>query len=126
MRFRAYVDGGANNYKKGFGYGSFKIYFNDLVLISNHFELSKARTSNEAEFLSMIELLKYIKEKDEDSYWKIFADSNLVVKALNKKFHIHAENLVPLYREAINLFDSIKHIDLEWVSRKIIVKELGH
>ena len=125
LNFKAYVDGGANNYKKGFGYGSFKIYYEDIEIFDYRFELKTAKTSNEAEILSMIKLLTFInKYANKDSNWTIYADSQLVVRSLNNKVNIHAENLKPLFKIAKDLL--IDRIKIIWVSREKIVKELGH
>lgn len=68
-------------------------------------------TNNENEYRSMILVLQ--KAQDGDF---IFADSQLVVMQLLKKWKVKKVHLYPLFIEARKLFDS-KKITVEWISR---------
>ncbi len=123
----AYVDGGCNNKTKSHGYGSFIILGKDCVIASETFILP-AKTSNQAEYMSFIKLLNYIKRIPDykKSKWIIYSDSRLVVKQVTNGWRVNSPNLKELNKEAIKLYYSMENVFLVWTSRKEIVKFLGH
>lgn len=121
-----FTDGGFNNLTKTNGYGSFKIFSNNEEIVKR-MDLAGISSSNEAEYLTLIRLLQYIKENyPEDITIKIFGDSKLIVNQVNGIWKIREERLFPYYKTSTDLFNSFKSITLVWVPRNIIVKQLGH
>lgn len=123
----AYVDGGCDNKTKSHAYGSFVILGKDQVIASQIF-LLPAKTSNEAEYMSLIKLLKFIKNLTDyqRNKWIIYSDSKLVVKQVTNGWRVHSPNLKELNKEAIKLYNSMGNVSLFWVSRKEVYKFLGH
>lgn len=129
LSFKAYSDGGANNMYHNNGYGSFRIFYEDIEVAYQKLKFEDARTSNEAEYMTMLSLLRFIRDYSKENknfFWTVYADSKLVVKQLTKKYQVNAENLIGLNREGKELLNEIKNIEIVWVPRKEIVKILGH
>ena len=121
-----FCDGGCNNVTKSNAYGSFKI-FSDKEEVLKRTEYNFIKSSNEAEYQTFMDLLYYIKENfPENIDVKIFSDSMLLVNQVNKRWNVKADNMLIFNGSAVNLFNSFDSISLEWVTRKIIVKQLGH
>jgi ribonuclease HI len=123
-----YVDGGCNNQKNKGAYGSFAILSGDELIHSETFILDQCKTSNEAEYMSLIKLLEYITNypnKDKFS-WNITSDSKLMVNQINGIYRCSAKNLWILYRKSLELLQYIHKVALFWKGRKHIVAILGH
>jgi ribonuclease HI len=126
MNIIAYTDGGYNNINKSNAYGSFKV-FSEKEEILKRIEYNFIHSSNEAEYQTIIELLHFLKENyPEDIDVKIFADSKLMVNQITGLWKVRAENIKAFHETATGLFFSFDKISLDWVTRKIIVKQLGH
>lgn len=121
----AWVDGGCrgNNDKDAvrFAYGSYKILL-DHEVVARKFDLSSARTSNEAEYLSLIQLLQDPALPDAAT---ILTDSGLLVGHLEKGWRVKADNLKQLHQQARKLLRR-KRALLVQVPRDEIVAQLGH
>jgi ribonuclease HI len=117
-----WVDGGCRNQGKANritweGYGS----FSDGERVT-HFELPDAGTNNEAEYQSLLQLLKTLSARCKAT---IYTDSRLMVGQLTDDWKVKAERLKPLVEQALaELKRTGAH--LQWVPRKEIVKQLGH
>lgn len=122
-----FVDGGCNNITHSNSYGSF-IIFNKNGFAEHKTFVLKTRTSNEAEYESLIMLLEYILEFEghEDYFWRIYSDSKLIVNQMIGKWGIRAKNLKPLHKKAVELLNRIPHRWLDWTSRKNVESVLGH
>lgn len=126
MDLVCYTDGGYNNVSKTNGYGSFRIYDPALDVIIR-LKFDTINSSNEAEYQTMIELLKYLLEfYPLESNVSIYSDSKMMVNQLNKLWQVRAENLMPLYLMADTLMEKFNNITLTWVGRSNLVRELGH
>lgn len=126
IELTCFCDGGCNNTTKSNAYGSFKI-FSDKEELVKRINYGFVNSSNEAEYQTLIELLKYIKENyPYEIRIKIFGDSKLIVNQVNGTWKLKEERLFPYYKMATDLFSSFEHVSLVWVPRKIIVKQLGH
>lgn len=123
---KCYVDGGYRNDGSKdsnlSGYGSYKFYLENGLTETRSFKLPLARSNNEAEYLSLIELLTSGLESFNDKII-IYMDSQLVVNQVNNRWKVNYKNLQIL-------LDKIKSLnlnfELEWIPRESIVKELGH
>ncbi len=75
----------------------------------------KGITNNEAEYLAVIEALKFV---EDDSNVTVFSDSKLVVNQIKMEWHIKEERLRKLFEEVLSLIKE-KNIDfkIEWIPR---------
>ena len=86
------------------------------------FNFSNARTSNEAEYLTLIALLSSLEEKASPT---VYCDSKLLIGQLTRAWRVKAENLKPLHKQAKNLLKRTK-ARLAWIPRGEMVERLGH
>ncbi len=116
-----WVDGGClfqdGSGRERLAYGS---YCNGHSI--ERFNFSNARTSNEAEYLTLIALLSSLKN---DTASVVHTDSKLMVGQLTKGWKVKSENLKPLHGFTRELLRSSR-ARLTWVPRKQIVARLGH
>ncbi len=126
MEVVCFVDGGFNNKTKSNGYGSFKVLSAEEEVIKR-LDYVGLSSSNEAEYETLIRLLKYLIENyHEDVTVKIFADSKLMVMQVNRLWEVKAQNLKQFHSLVSGLFTEFNDISLSWIPRTIIVKQLGH
>lgn len=131
MKYTCYTDGGYDNVNKRNGYGSFRIKsdFDDTTIRHIY---PTIQSSNEAEYQTFTDLLKFlIINIPEGSHNEvlIISDSRLLVNQVNCDWKVKAGNLVRYYKESQVLLAELSKncaIKLIWMSRKVLVKELGH
>jgi len=99
-----YTDGGEGSY-------CFVILEKNIV---KRFK-KKGITNNEAEYLAVIEALKFV---EDNSTITIFSDSKLIVNQIKMEWHIKEERLRKLFEEVLSLIKE-KNIDfnIEWIPR---------
>jgi ribonuclease HI len=121
-----YIDGGYDNINKRNPYISFKVYDDNGNLVT-HVERATvpATTNNEAEYWALIHCLNYLQT---NASWSneihtIYSDSSLLVNQVMGKWVINKPHLAKLVSYVYSYDVKYK---LLWVSRKTIVKELGH
>lgn len=117
----AWCDGGGDNIHKSNFYCSFRI--EDYV---ERFYDLRVRSVNESEYLALIYLLEYLYKNNIQSEIEIHSDSALVVNQVNKVWKVRAKNLLPYLVRINNLLEHLPNIKISWVSRKEIVRVLGH
>jgi len=125
---KAYVDGGCNNRTKKGAYGSFAVFGKDELIRSETFNLP-ATTSNQAEYMSMIELLKYLtyNRRMKNKKVVVYSDSRLVVNQIANGWRTREPTLKKLNRRAKGLYKGLKqNVELVWVGRENIEAVLGH
>ncbi len=120
-----YTDGGYKQNRKPKGYGSFAIFENDELIKMSHFDLAESKTSNESEYLSLIELLKYLETNHKREQSFIYMDSKLVYSQVENKWKVLADNLKIYYSLVLSLKKELK-VKLIWIRRNKIVSVLGH
>jgi ribonuclease HI len=79
------------------------------------------RTNNYAEYLGLIELLNYIRTQDNIVKIDIYGDSKLVVEQVNGRWKCKSNNLKPLWKTAVTLFEYLtttKYLTINWVPRE--------
>ena len=79
-------------------------------------------TNNEAEYMAIIESLKYIdnyiKSTGDESPWMILSDSNLAIMQSSGLWKCRAENLIPYLQQVQYYVDNLPvNIEFKWVSR---------
>lgn len=73
-------------------------------------------TNNEAEYLGVIEALKFV---EENSKITILSDSKLIVNQIKMEWHIKEERLRKLFQEVLLLVKEKKiEFTIEWVPRE--------
>jgi ribonuclease HI len=133
-------DGGTRsnqNPDKRRGYGSFKVfYYEHLLMHYSHIQFGN-RTNNESEYLALINALfhtiKWFQERkselDEVNAIYIYTDSQLVVNQLAGNWKVGSQ-LKQLNEHAKALLEDLKakglSISFRPVRRKTIVHNLGH
>jgi ribonuclease HI len=123
-----FSDGGSYNNQHGDkrdAYGSFMV---ETEKKQHRFKYGN-KTNNEAEYLTLIKALYYIKNKRTEKEFVLFTDSQLITKQLDDTWRCKNEKLQPLYQEAKDLVNSIndgKHVVIAWVDNKKMKKVLGH
>ena len=116
-----WVDGGCSNHnasgrdRKAYGSCS------DGVSVQR-FTFPDAKTSNEAEYRTLIELLSTLQDGAAPT---TRMDSKLLVGQLTKGWRVRAENLKPLHKRAKELMRSTR-ARLTWVPRTEVFAKLGH
>jgi ribonuclease HI len=129
-----YIDGGCKMRPAGpVAYGSILKEWLDTahneaitdVVLTNleTFNLPQAHTNNEAEYGALLRLLRRGNLTAED--W-IFTDSQLLIGHLTKGWNVRAENLRPLFQEALTLLAQQGSPKLRRVPRAEIFRKVGH
>ncbi len=109
MKLRIYTDGGARGNPGIAGYG---IWIEDENG-KGVFEEAKflgVKTNNEAEYLGLIGALTWIGENKIETEVEINSDSQLLVRQMQGKYKVKAENLKKLWLVAQNLSENKKII----------------
>lgn len=73
-------------------------------------------TNNEAEYEALILGLRFAKAQGAREV-TVRGDSQLVIRQLQGRYRVNAENLAPLYDQAKELLDGFEAIDLAWLAR---------
>lgn len=115
-----HCDGGCNNHTHSGGYGSFKA--GDHLERLTH---PTAKTSNEAEYLTLLAALRWLGANASGERWVILSDSQLVVNQVAGFWQARA-HLKPLCAEAKRLYFGLENVRLQWTPRAEIAKVLGH
>ena len=113
MRIRVFTDGGARGNPGVAGYGIYIEDENKKTL----FEEAKflgVKTNNEAEYLGLIGALDWINNNAKEAEIEVNSDSQLLVRQMQGKYKVKAENLKKLWLIAQNLCNN----------KKIIFKEI--
>lgn len=124
-----YADGGSYNNQTSDrkAYGSFLVEGEKeqhRFTYGNH-------TNNEAEYMTLIKALEYIKNHREEKEFVIFTDSQLITKQIGGTWKCKNIKLNPLYNESKSLLDTLnngngKQVVLAWTDNKKMKKVLGH
>lgn len=102
MRIRVFTDGGARGNPGVAGYGIYIEDENKKTL----FEEAKflgVKTNNEAEYLGLIGALDWINSNAKEAEIEVNSDSQLLVRQMQGKYKVKAENLKKLWLLAQNL-----------------------
>lgn len=74
-------------------------------------------TNNVAEWGGLLNCLRHLEDVGWNGELEIFGDSQLVIKQLKGEYQCRAENLIPLYKEALGLLENWTWSST-WVERK--------
>lgn len=119
-----YCDGGCrgNGTENPECYGSYKIDNGVPVLT----EFPTLKTNNQAEYQSLITVLKMLLDKPNDQEVTIKIDSALVYYQLMGRWKIKNDALRELYRQAHTLFQETDNVALTLISGAEMKWVLGH
>lgn len=128
--FMIVFDGGSLG-NPGKGYGSFEITSKgDPYHVADRMEYGDNLTNNQAEYMTLIEALKWLSAdlgaESKQATVKIFGDSKLVVSQINGVWKVKNQNMIPLVKEAKELFRKFGTCTIEWHPRAKSVERLGH
>jgi ribonuclease HI len=121
----AYCDGGGNNKTKKDFYGSFVVDGREIKRYYYDLHAPFVKTTNEAEYETLILLLEYL-QLNNLSDIQIHCDSRLVVNQINGEWRVLNPEIEKYWLKAVTLINQLRNVRIEWVSRKVIVKVLGH
>jgi len=113
MRIRVFTDGGARGNPGIAGYGIY-IEDGDKKTLFEEAKFLGVKTNNEAEYLGLIGALDWIDNNLTEAEIEINSDSQLLVRQMQGKYKVKAENLKKLWLLAQNLSKN----------KKIIYKEI--
>jgi ribonuclease HI len=125
-----YTDGG---YRPSTGaYGSFRIENDKGQLwellrmdLNPRKHYDGAKTNNQAEYCILFEALLYCLSRNFKSL-KVYSDSQLMVKQLNKEYAIKNEILARWAANIWDIWEDFDNIELEHVPREVLVEKVGH
>jgi len=109
MKVSVYTDGGSRGNPGHSGFGV-AIYDENKQIVAKLSKYIGIKTNNEAEYSALIDSLTWL--RDNASLHSItnvsfFSDSQLMVRQLQGKYKVKAENIKPLFNQAKSLLDSL-------------------
>lgn len=129
LDFEIVFDGGSLG-NPGKGYGSYEIMSQGEVYRLAREEFGGSITNNQAEYMTLIEALKWLTSDLGDDRSRatvgIHGDSKLVVSQINGVWKVKNERMIPLVKEAKDLFGQFKKCTITWHPRAKSVAKLGH
>lgn len=106
-KLNIYTDGGARGNPGPAAYGVVIKTNQNQTLYEQGQSIGKA-TNNEAEYQGLIEALRWLNNSQvKANQFNFYLDSNLVVKQMQGKFKVKANNLKPLWQEAKKLAQNL-------------------
>lgn len=128
--FNIVFDGGSLG-NPGLGYGSYEITSDgEPYHFVDRMEHGKDLTNNQAEYMTLIAALRWLSkdlgEARKQASVTIYGDSKLVVSQINGVWKVKNANMVPLVKEAKELFKEFGSCTIEWHPRAKSVERLGH
>ena len=111
----------------GVVYGSIIIYNGDNLILypKTTFVFDSNRTSNEAEYLTVIQGLEIALELGIREL-RIISDSLLIVNQVKGLYRVRAPHLQPYVTQIREMLYTLDSYELDKVHRDIIVEHLGH
>lgn len=100
----------------------------DLDGIVRHDILYKAATVNQAEYGSMLMVLRHIFQESESArgwmdHVRIYGDSQLVISQMNGKYKVTNSDLLPLWMEGVNMVYLLSrkgiNVTFHWIKRAV-------
>jgi len=106
MKLKIFFDGSSHGNPGPSGIGII-VYDENLREVTRFSEYVGFRTNNEAEYLALKKSLEIALELGVDEV-ELYSDSELLVKQINKEYHVRNEKLSRLYREIQDFMKFIK------------------
>ncbi len=118
MNINVYTDGGSRGNPGPSGYG-LVVYDDGQKILFQESKYLGIKTNNEAEYSGLIGALNWInnnKNSLEISQINFYADSQLMIRQMQKKYKVKAPNLIPIFNQAQDL--------IKLISLPIIFKDI--
>jgi ribonuclease HI len=129
LRYTIVFDGGSLG-NPGKGYGSYEIMSEGEPVRLSREEFGGRITNNQAEYMTLIEALKWLAADLDDTRSKatveINGDSQLVINQINGTWKVKNERMAPLVAQARELLRQFGKAKISWHPRAESVKRLGH
>lgn len=120
--YTIFCDGGN---KKGVIYGSFKVFAHDGAEVTHKQIVFGEGTSNLAEYLTLIEALRYTRRRDYKNI-VVFTDSALVKHQIEGKWKCNYDHLKRARNTARKILKDFDSWKIKHTARNTIVGILGH
>lgn len=125
-----YFDGGSYGNGTEFqGYGSYQVDGGpNLQHLALRMDFGSPVTCNQAEYLSLIAALKWLRHHVEpkETHLSVWSDSLLVVSQVQKRWKTRVAHLKELRDEAKELLQPYLTWELKWYGRENSVRRFGH
>ena len=118
-----FVDGG---FKANMAYGSGIIANNVEILFHEKWDFPKARTNNQAEYLSLIHILRHLLDHFNQRNIKVFIDSQLVERQIKGTNRVNDPYLMAYKNTATIILGQFNHASLEHIPGTLMKGILGH
>lgn len=129
LTYEIVFDGGSLG-NPGKGYGSYEIMSQGEVYRLQREEFTGSLTNNQAEYMTLIEALTWLADDLGENRTKatvtIHGDSKLVVSQINGVWKVKNERMIPLVKQAKDLFRQFGKCTITWHPRAKSVEKLGH
>jgi len=106
MKLKIFFDGSSHGNPGPSGIGII-VYDEDFREVNRFSEYVGVRTNNEAEYLALKKSLEIALKLSADEV-ELYSDSELLVRQMNREYHVRDEKLSRLYREIQDLTKNIK------------------
>lgn len=109
MNINVYTDGGSRGNPGHSGCGVV-IYDSSQKILFKESKYLGIKTNNEAEYLGLINALNWIIENKKSfdiSQINFYADSQLMIRQMQKKYKVKAPNLIPIFNQVQDLVNSL-------------------
>ena len=125
---KIYFDGGARPTNPGKGYGSYEIVSDTINRKIEKREFGEPLTNNQAEYLALIEALKWLVHQTEDmeTHLRIFSDSKLVVMQVQGSWKTKCAHIKELTGEVKKFLSMFDKWEIHWHGRAHNVERFGH
>jgi len=109
MNINVYTDGGSRGNPGPSGYG-LVIYDDNQKILFQESKYLGIKTNNEAEYSGLIGALNWVNNNQDYlriSQINFHADSQLMIRQMQKKYKVKAPNLIPIFNQAQDLVNLI-------------------
>lgn len=115
--YRVYTDGGARGNPGPAAFG-FVVYDGDGREIHRHGERIGVATNNTAEYCGLISALRWVVNNvDVCDRITFHTDSDLIARQMLKTYRVKSTHLIPLHKEARELFERLGDARIEHIRR---------
>ena len=121
MHYKGYFDGSSKGNPGPAQCGWAVLDLDENIIHHESRTGDEPRTNNYAEYMGLIELLKYLVTDKKITHIDIYGDSKLVIMQVTGQWKCKSSNLKPLWEHAVKLYEwltSKKYVTLQWVPRE--------
>lgn len=121
MNHKGYFDGSSKGNPGPAQCGWVILDESNTIIAHGSKKANEDRTNNVAEYMGLIELLKYLTNNNDIKNIEVFGDSKLVINQIFSGWKCKSPNIKPYFNQAMRLFEyltTIKQIKLTWIPRE--------